>query len=103
MGEKIVYFFRIEIKGLSGSLLPKEAKGAFLNCISAGKNQEDAKERMLNALAQDKYKLIKIDRVHLFDDLIFNPAVEEEKEFVKMAMKVKKTGEVFYGRFCYWE
>ncbi len=44
--------FRIEVKRLPGSKMPKDAAGAFVNCVVPGKNKDEAEALLKLALEE---------------------------------------------------
>jgi len=109
MGEQKVYLFRIEVRGLRGSRMFKEIKktgavnGAFVNCVVSAGTKSEAELKLNKALTEDKYQLVKVDKIEDFVSLRFDEKNPEDNEYLQMAKDALKNNEVYYGEFCTWE
>lgn len=99
MKELKAYLVRVEVKGDKGSAMPTDAKGAFVNCVVPGKDRDDAIHKLEKALAEDKYLLVKIDKIDDFDKLEFDP---RDEHYLQMAKDAVRSGSVYYGEFNIW-
>jgi hypothetical protein len=93
-----VFWADVELKPLLGSFHYGKCKGLFVDCYLLGKDEKDAKKRLLDALQIDKYHLISLEDIRLFEDVCYeDDQIQHEAEC--LAKKASKSFKLVYGPF----
>jgi hypothetical protein len=79
------------------SILPKKAKGSFVNVLGIAKDVDELERRIRQAVEADGLELVELEDVEKFDERIENYDVSTE--LWNLADSMRNSGDLRFGTF----
>lgn len=102
--KKDIYHVEVEVAPMEGTQLPANAVGAFVNVYVGADSIREAINEVERNLLSDLYKPVETSAVYQLDLEDFDYDTEEKGyPGNDDLLKLKETGEVWYGPFNWWQ
>ncbi len=96
-----IFIALIELRPLPGSALdPRTVAGAAVRCYIPAAKEEDARQRLAEALAADQYELREVEFCHPFDSQDWEQS--DDGKDAEGAAEAKRNNRIAYGTFHIW-
>ncbi len=95
-----LYYLDVEVKAGDNCKLSPNVIGAFVNCYVFEKSSEIAHEKILKALIEDNYLIVKI--VDAYETSLEQFKVTEKLSDIEMEEFIN-SNDVYYGAFYGWK